>query len=92
MFEYLFDNVLNMIVDPEEQEKFTNWVEEVAQKIAEIIHEMDDSEEFATELLDKMDQSFVRFDTTLLEIYQKDKDIESAAYKILNIIKKDETS
>ena len=88
MFEDLFDRIANMVASPEEQEKFGNWIEEVAKNIAEIIYEMDDSEEFATELLDKLDLNFVKFDTTLIEIYQDNKDVESAAYKILNIINK----
>lgn len=88
MLDFLFDHLFEESLDPEEQEKFTDWVEEVANKITEIINDSHNSEEFAIEVLDKIDDTFVNFDTTLIEIYKSNQDIEGAAYKVLGKIKK----
>jgi len=88
MLDFLFDHLYEGDIDPEEQEKFGDWVEEVANKITEIINDSDDSEEFALEVLDKIDERFINLDRTLIEVWRENKDIESAAYKVLDKIKK----
>jgi predicted transcriptional regulator len=88
MLDFLFDHLFKEDIDPEEQEAFGDWVEEVANKITEIINDSDNSEEFAVEVLDKIDEIFINLDKTLMEVWRNGKDIESAAYKVLDKIKK----
>jgi len=88
MLDFLFDHLFKEDIDSEEQEAFGDWVEEVANKITEIINDSDNSEEFAVEVLDKIDETFINLDKTLIEVWKDGKDIESAAYKILDKIKK----
>jgi len=71
------------------------WYEGVANFVCKVLEDMND-EKFISEVLDTMykvnkdpdDQKYIDYDLELSRLYEKDADIESAGYKVLQIIKK----
>jgi len=83
--ESVFEKFFSRLVVPIDKEKFTAWVIIVANKISEIAKDLNDEKLIETIL---KDQSFNRYDDTLLMMFRENIDIEKAAYEILNIMLK----
>ena len=72
----------------------SDWYVAVADFICKLLAEMDD-EDFVLEVLDTMDkadkdpnhQKYIDYDAELLKLYEKDSDVESAGYKVMQILK-----
>jgi len=92
MLDYLWESLFSGL-DPEEQEKFEAWIVEVARVVSDIILKHEYSEELKKSVLENngLGHNFIHDDRTLWNIYNEDKDIEKAAYKILKIIKDNES-
>jgi len=84
LFEKFFENLLDQ--DPVDKEKLGRWIESVANKITEVAIELNDDELIKTILEDTSFNFFESYYTSLIEMFKEDMDIESAAYKILNIM------
>ena len=89
MLDFLFDKFFNSL-DSTDQKDFEQWVEKVGEKISDIANELNDAKLIDTILNDRSFETefFVDEDETLVGMYKSKLDIEAAAYRILNIMKK----
>ena len=86
LFEKFFENLLDR--DPIDKEKFSKWIEEVAEKITEVAVEINDDKLIDTILEDTSFNFFEGYYDTLVMMFKEDMDIEKSAYEILNIMMK----
>ena len=86
--EFLFNRFFERLEDSTtDKKKFTEWVEEVAEKITEIAVKLDDDKLIDTILEDKsFHEIFGDHYDTLLMMFKEDRDIEKSAYEILDIM------
>lgn len=92
MLDIIFANLFNL-EEPDDWEEYEKWVVQVAEKIASIINESEGKDELTDKIVkeDILGWNFINHDKTLINAYNEDKDVEKAAYKILNIIKNHES-
>ena len=89
----MLDFIWNKFFPDDNSEEFEEWVEEVANKITEIINEHEYRSELTEAFLNNgLGTHFTNYDRTLYDIWCNDRDTEQAAYKILKIIKDNEIS
>ena len=82
----IFERFFNSLIDPVDKSDFEGWIEQVAEKITEVVVELDDDKLVKIILADKSFNMFEPYYDTLLMMFKNNTDLEKAAYEILNIM------
>jgi len=86
----LFEDIMDSFFPDEDREEYSEWKYQVAEKIAQIIAEGDNENLYDFFMSDKYDiDPFEKYDNEIYKLFKMKNDVESAAYRILDIIKKE---